>query len=146
MRQRSSGGVAFVAQRRYWSAGDARVIVDAWRRSGESQVSFATRHGLDPKRIGRWAARLARSDLARRDRLSPEPPPRRPTTRRALRFHPVEVVSAGGLALGEPDRAIEILLASGPAVRVPPGVAREDLERVLAVLEVLGAVAPTVER
>jgi hypothetical protein len=131
--------VAFVAQRRYWSAGDARVIVEAWRRSGESQVNFATRHGVDPKRIGRWAARLARSDGNRV--MSARPVERR--ARGTLRFHPVEVVGARSPALGASaggsDPAIEIVLVGGGAVRVPPGVAREDLERVLGVL--LGVVA-----
>ena len=45
----------------------------------------------------------------------------------------------GELRASASDPAIEILLIGGDAVRVPPGVAREDLERVLGVL--LGVVA-----
>jgi hypothetical protein len=137
MRERRSGGVAFVAQRRYWSAGDARVIVEAWRRSGESQVRFAARYGVDPKRIGRWAARLTRRGDVASARV-----PQRPRRHGALRFHPVAVVGGQSLidaSIMASDRSIEIRLADGPAVRVPPGVTREDLEQVLEVLVVVGA-------
>jgi hypothetical protein len=93
MRVRRSGGVAFVAQRRYWSAGDARVIVEAWQRSGESQGRFAARYGVDPKRIGRWAARLARGE----DGASVRAPRRHPRRHGALQFHPVAVLGGPSL-------------------------------------------------
>jgi hypothetical protein len=137
MRDRTMKGVAAVVQRPYWSEADAQIIVAAWQRSGESQIGFAVRHGVDPKRLGRWVRRLARDvrDAA----------PRRPVPRSSMRFHPVRVVSGtdvtnevGWRLAPEPTGAIEIMLADGSGVRVPPGCRGEDLERVLSALRARG--------
>jgi hypothetical protein len=108
-----AGSVAEVAGRPYWREREARVIVEAWRNSGESLSAFARRHRVDRRRVGRWARQVDTS----------EPAP--------VRFHPVRVA--------DPDAsdgaAIEIHLVSGARVRVAPGFRTEDLRRVVAVLD-----------
>ena len=47
-----------VAARRYWREADARVVVEAWRRSGESLSTFARCYRVHDKRIARWASRM----------------------------------------------------------------------------------------
>ena len=108
-------GVRQVAERRYWREADARVLVEAWRNSGETLSGFARRHGVEPRRLARWVSRLSGAGEG------------------SLRFHPVRLVESppetGG---GAP---IEIQLAGGRRVRVPRGFETEDLRRVLVVLE-----------
>lgn len=106
-------GVVEVAVRRYWREAEARVMVEAWRQSGESLSGFARRYGVDPRRVARWAARVKGSAPA------------------LVRFHPVRLAhhDGGGGA------AIEIQLAGGRRVRAPRGFEAEDLRRVLGVLE-----------
>jgi hypothetical protein len=107
--------VRLVAGQRYWREAEARVLVEAWRSSGEPLWGFARRHGVKPRRLARWVSRL------------------QGTGEGSLRFHPVRLVASppetGG---GAP---IEIQFAGGRRVRVPRGFATEDLRRVLAVLE-----------
>ena len=99
-----------VAERRYWREAEARVLVEAWRSSGETLSGFARRHGVGPGRLGRWVSRLGEGGST-------------------LRFHPVRLV-------GPPERSpIEIQLVGGRRVRVPHGFEPEELRRVLAVLE-----------
>jgi len=113
--------LARVARKSYWRATDARIVLRAWRQSGQSQARFAQQYGLDPKRIGRWASRLAPAEPAQ-GAAAP------------LRFHPVHVVQPiGGVA--ESAWAVEIALESGRTVRVPAGFAADDLARAMAVLD-----------
>lgn len=109
-----------VVRRRRWSEADARAMVQAWRRSGESQLAFARRHGLDPQRVGHWVRRL-------RAEPSGEDAP--------MSFHPVRLVTRGlaGERTGERP-PIEIVLADGRVVRVPRGVDAGELRLVLTVL------------
>lgn len=106
--------MADLAGRSYWREADARRIVDAWRQSGEPVSRFAGRLGIDPRRVSRWASRLA----------SPRA--------EAVRFLPVRVAAEG--AEGRPA-SIEIEWGHGRRVRVAPGFATDDLRRVLAVLD-----------
>jgi hypothetical protein len=114
-RMRRTRDLTELAGRSYWHEGDARRIVEAWRESGESVSGFAARLHLDPRRVSRWATRLERSENA------------------ALHFHPVRVADDG--APGREDRYIDIEIGRGCRVCVAPGVATEDLRRVLAVLD-----------
>src|SRR5437867_681358 len=50
-----------VVMSRYWRARDAELVVEAWRRSGESGAAFAHQHGLSVRRLLRWRDRLERS-------------------------------------------------------------------------------------
>lgn len=109
--------VSRVASRPYWREDDARVIVEAWRRSGETLAGFARRHGVDPQRLARWDARLKQAKPVASTAPSP------------LRFHPVR------LARSTQDTGwIEIELPDGPRVRVSHGFDADVLRRVLDVL------------
>ena len=100
-----------VAACSYWREDDARVIVAAWRASGETLSAFARRHGVDRRRIARWAGRLEAAPL--------------------VRFHPVRVASRG-----EAAREIEIEMeVAGARIRLPHGFDAEDLHRLLSVLD-----------
>jgi hypothetical protein len=115
--------VVRVAKLRYWRATDACVVVEAWRRSGDTVPEFARRYGIHPRRLGRWAGQL-------------KAPPGPGESEASVLFHPVRLVQQADGARdrrrdGEP---IEIVLDEGCSVRVPPGFAVRDLERVLAVL------------
>lgn len=101
-------------RKRYWRATDARVVVEAWRRSGERLEDFAARRGVHPRRLRRWASRLE----------EPEVP---------ARFHPVQVIPHAVEGAGA---VLELVLGEGLRVRVPPGFAAADLGRVLEVLGV----------
>jgi hypothetical protein len=105
-------GIADVVERPYWREAEARIVVEAWRHSGETLVQFARRHGVDRGRVARWAARLGGG----------APP---------VRFHPVRLAGPGEGT----GAAIEIHLGGGRRVRVAPGFQAEDLRRVLAVLD-----------
>jgi hypothetical protein len=106
-----------VAERGYWRETDARIVVEAWRRSGESLTRFSAKLGLEPRRLGRWASRLKPAAAA----AAP------------LRFHRVELVESP-----QAHGSIEIELASGERVHVRHGFEAEDLRRVLAVLAAAG--------
>jgi hypothetical protein len=112
------GAVVRVAGLRYWRAADARVVVEAWRRSGEGLLEFAARYGIHPIRLRRWAGQLEAAG---------EP----------LGFHPVRLVQSEERA-GPSGEPIEIVIGGGCSVRVPPGFGAKDLERVLVVLAAEG--------
>lgn len=114
MADKQKAAVERVAGQRYWRGSEARVVVDAWRASGEGLAGFARRYGIQPRRVSRWARELE-------ERGEP------------VRFHPVQVVGQGAGVRGEESR-IEIELGDGATVRVPAGFAAEDLARVLEVL------------
>jgi hypothetical protein len=117
MRQRRPEGRARGSR---WSEAEAQVVLDEWRRSGESLAGFARQRGVGDQRLRYWIGQLAPS--RGRDRRSA-----------SVRFHPVQLVE--GLGAGRPDSRIEVVLGAGRAVRVPPGFASEDLARVLEVLD-----------
>jgi hypothetical protein len=48
-----------------WSPGDARRILEAWRRSGESLAAFGQRHGYAAARLYWWRKRLASEPVER---------------------------------------------------------------------------------
>jgi hypothetical protein len=108
--------LARAAARRYWREDDARVLIEAWQRSGLTLVAFAESHDVLPKRLARWVARL---------RKIPSEP---------VGFHPVRLVEAGRCE-GHGVERIEVILGAGVTVRIPRGFAPEDLRQVLAVLE-----------
>ena len=108
------GDVQRIAKLRAWSEADGKRMVDAWRRSGESRAAFARRYGIPVHRLYyRITTTAARGAV---------------TERGPVPFHPVRVlpdrVDAGDAA------PIEIRM-----IRVPRGVAPEELRAVLAALE-----------
>lgn len=104
-----------VAGRRYWKVEDARVVVDAWRQSGDTVAAFSRRYGVHARRLRQWIARLDAEGSG------------------SAEFHPVRVRAVDS-AVSERIAAIEIVLSGGATVRVPAGTAAEDLERVLTVV------------
>jgi transposase-like protein len=117
MASSGNGAVGRVVALRYWRAADARVAVDAWKRSGEAVAEFARRHGIHPGRLRRWVAELD-------------------GRQEAVRFHPVRLVQRRNEDEGRRSEPIEIVTRDGHRVRVPAGFASDDLERVLMVLAV----------
>ena len=98
-------------KRRRWREGDARVVAEAWRSSGDSLAAFCRRHELKAQRVGKWARRLDGG---------------------SIQFHPVELVRG---AVRGSNVSLELELARGEIVRVPTGFALDDLRRVLVALD-----------
>jgi hypothetical protein len=115
MVKQKNAAVAEVAARRHWREQDARLLLEAWRGSGQTLTAFAQHYGVHPERLGRWHRLL---------RAQPES---------QVRFHPVRV------RMGEPRSAesekIELVLRDGRSIRVPQKFDAEDLRRLLAVVE-----------
>ena len=118
----AEGGPAFAAvvQSRYWRAADARVALDEWGRSGRELAEFARRHGLAPRRLLRWEARLSRGETP-------------------LRFHPVELRLGLGASPnqgpGSDDGGVSLVLRGGRRVAVKRGFDEELLARLVGVVE-----------
>ena len=119
-------GLAAAAGKRYWREAEARQVIQAWEQSGQALSRFAAKHGLKAARLARWASRFGKRGVGRREGVRAGAAPLK------LRFHPVALI---GNAPAVETRAIEVVLLDGRRVRVPSGVASEDLDRVLGVLE-----------
>jgi hypothetical protein len=101
----SDRAIARVARQRYWRVDDARIVVAAWRGSGETQARFADRHGIHRKRLGWWIARLQRRVHAP---AAHESGAGQPEPGALVRFHPVRVVDDSanhGVEPGADERA-----------------------------------------
>jgi hypothetical protein len=59
---------------RQWKAGEARVVLDAWRDSGLPLATFARRRGLTPERLRWWVQRLGERDQTGEAPLGLVPP------------------------------------------------------------------------
>jgi hypothetical protein len=88
--------------------------IERWRGSGLSVRAFCARHGLSQPSFYAWRRELQR----------------RPTPVAA--FVPVRVVGEG---LPPGAGSLDVLLAGGRTVRVPPGFDAATLRRLIAVLE-----------
>ena len=100
---------------RYWRAGDAERVLEAWRRSGQSGAAFARHHGLSRARLLRWRDRLTRSV--------------------APRFHPVHVVQRAEPIAVTGTAALELELRSGHRIRVHAGFDPELLQALVRTVE-----------
>ena len=98
------------------------------QRSGLSVRDYCRREGLKD-----WTFRWWRQELARRDHEPSTAPPGEPTGT-VPAFLPVRVVEPEVVA-PQPAPPIEIVLPTGPTVRVPSGFDPRTLGHVLAVLE-----------
>lgn len=107
--------LSHASRRRYWREADARLVVEAWRQSGLSMAEFAKLHGVQAKRLGRWAQRLQTS----------APP---------VTFHPVQLLRKQTVNEAA-DARIEVVLANGRVIRIPAAFDAGDLRQVLDVLE-----------
>jgi len=88
--------------------------IQEWRASGLSVRGFCLRRGLAQASFYGWRRKLERRAA-------------QPAT-----FIPLHILADAGPA---PGRALEVILAGGRSVRVPPGFDRATLRQVLAVLE-----------
>jgi transposase-like protein len=82
-----------------------------WQKSGLTVTAFCARHDLRPTHFYAW-----RRTLQRRDN------------------HPIPFVPVQLLAESAPASALEVVLATGRVVRVPPGFDAATLRQLLAVL------------
>jgi hypothetical protein len=115
MAERKDAAVAQVAARRHWREADARVLLEAWRGSGQTLTAFAQVYDIHPERLGRWHRLL---------RAQPES---------KVRFHPVRVHMGEARTAG--SEKFELVLRDGRSIRVPHEFDAEDLRRLLAVVE-----------
>jgi transposase-like protein len=83
-------------------------VLSALEESGESLASFAKREGLSPERLYRWRRKLTKQAFVEIERA------------------PVRTEGAG---------VLEVVVATGRVVRVPPDFDADALQRLLAVLE-----------
>jgi hypothetical protein len=61
MQEQEDVAIAEVAGRRHWREADARVLIDAWRQSGQTLTAFARAYEVHPERLARWH-RLLRAE------------------------------------------------------------------------------------
>ena len=102
---------------RYW-----RVVLERWRRSGESVRSFCREEGVSEFSFYRWRKRFGAEE------------------REGSRFAAVELVESRGLeGSGEGSaNGVEVVLREGRVVRVSRGFDAETFRRVLMELEGMG--------
>jgi len=98
-----------------WSEADARIVLNALARSGQSVRDFAEQHGVDPQRVYLWRRRVAEGDR---------------TT-----FREVVVRASHPTSMGVEGSSFEVTLASGLRIRVPTSFDAEALVRLLEALE-----------
>ena len=95
--------------KRRWTTEDARAVLELLERSGKSVREFAEAEAVDPQRLYRWRALIAR-------RSAP------PFVEIPRPLSPLAV-------------PVEVVLRSGRVVRVPDGFSDETLRRVVAALD-----------
>jgi hypothetical protein len=108
-----------MAHRGQWSEHEARGVLTAWRRSGQSLERFAKERGLVPQRIRWWKNKLEGKALAMAGSQS-------------LALLPVQVTQAAQPKRGEP---VAVYLRTGHVVKVGRGFDEEAFARVVALLE-----------
>lgn len=99
-----------------WTEVEARAVLAAWRKSGQSVQAFAKERGIVPQRLRWWKAKLDGKSTA-------------VSARAEIPLVPVRVVDA---KRGEP---VVVLLRSGHMVKVGRGFDEVALARVVAVLD-----------
>jgi len=111
--QSPSPTLSSVLKRAYWSAADARGVLDALDAAGTPVAEFARDHGVDPQRLYAWRRRLQRV-----------PAPTRPV-------HFVELPPTVGTATAA---SYEIVLPSGVRLRIEGVVVAQDVAALLSLL------------
>lgn len=110
-----------MAHRGQWSEHEARGVLSAWRKSGQSIERFAKERGIVPQRVRWWRDKLEGKSTALVRSQSP------------LALLPVQVTEpASPPKRGEP---VAVYLRSGHIVKVGRGFDEEAFARVVAVLE-----------
>jgi len=109
-----------MAHRGQWSEHEARGVLSAWRKSGQSIERFAKERGIVPQRVRWWRDKLeGKSSALVRSQSS-------------MALLPVQVTESAPAKRGEP---VAVYLRSGHIVKVGRGFDEEAFARVVAVLE-----------
>ena len=106
-----------MAHRGQWSEHEARGVLSAWRKSGQSIERFATEREIVPQRVRWWKSKLEGKSTA---------------LVRPLALLPVRVTEPASSKRGEP---VAVYLRSGHIVKVGRGFDEEAFARVVALLE-----------
>jgi hypothetical protein len=109
-----------MAHRGQWSEHEARGVLSAWRKSGQSLERFAKERGLVPQRVRWCAAKLEGKTTALVRSES------------SLALLPVQVTVSAPSKRGEP---VAVHLRSGHIVKVGRGFDEDAFARVIALLE-----------
>ncbi len=109
-----------MSHRGQWSEHEARGVLVAWSKSGQSLERFAKERGLVPQRIRWWKAKLEGKSMALVRAES------------SMALLPVQVTEPAPPKRGEP---VAVYLRSGHIVKVGRGFDEEAFARVVAVLE-----------
>lgn len=109
-----------MAHRGQWSEHEARGVLSAWRKSGQTLERFAKERGLVPQRLRWWRNKLEGKSTALVRSSSP------------LALLPVQLTEPAPPKRGEP---VAVYLRSGHIVKVGRGFDEEAFARVVAVLE-----------
>lgn len=107
-----------IAAKKRWSEADARVVLAAWRESGQSQEAFCKKIGIGTWRLWQWKKRLG--DTAGK----PHP-----------RFVPVSLVNNGAAGSQSEGVTVEIVLPRGLKVRTGTGFNPEKVAELVFALE-----------
>jgi hypothetical protein len=109
-----------MAHRGQWSEHEARGVLSAWRKSGQTLERFAKERGLVPQRIRFWKNKLEGKPTALIRTQSP------------MALLPVQVTEPAGSKRGEP---VAVYLRSGHIVKIGRGFDEEAFARVVSLLE-----------
>jgi hypothetical protein len=102
-----------------WTEVEARGVLEAWKKSGESLEGYARSRGLVPQRLHWWKKKLGFGTAADKGR--------------AVALLPVRVAEREtGARRGEP---VTVLLRSGHMIKVGRDFDESVFERVVALLE-----------
>ena len=104
-----------------WRPEQAKLIVDAWKASGQSMDAFTEKHGIAFDRLNKWAQRFHRQ--------------KRPAPASKLKFLPVKVTELKPLSTPMPEDSMDIRLPTGIRISIRPGF---DPAAVKTLLETLG--------
>ena len=114
-RKQDDSTFASILKRQRWGAGDAEVVLSAWRKSGDSLTGFARRHGLQAWRLRYWV--------------------QQPTQGTAIQFRPVKVVAGSTSKLPADSSHLELVLRGGRRVVVHRGFDAGLLEELVRAVE-----------
>jgi transposase-like protein len=107
-----------IAAKKRWSEEDARVVLDAWRESGQSVAAFSRGIGVGPWKLWMWRKQL--------DVEEASPP----------RFVPVRLVQGeAGVTSSERGFEVELELPRGLRVRAGAGFDPENVAELVFALE-----------
>jgi len=106
---------ASILKLRRWGAGDAEVVLSAWRKSGDSLTGFARRHGLQVWRLRHWV--------------------QQPSPATAIQLRPVKVVAGSTDKPPVDSSNLELVLRGGHRVVVHRGFDAGLLEELVRTVE-----------